>query len=340
MKKLWQKLAFALILIFILGLVGAIFSVDEFLRQKLQTEVRESCATCALEIGNLHLRLLDPGEVHLTDVHLTTGTKGAFEVDARIESIVLKINPRELFNHQLEFERVIIEKPTVRLTDGDVHPAPDKPDDSPAAEWTFALNTTEVHFGTLDYTRNHVGTHAHIHVHDVQIKLGQLGNRPPLSEQTVEGTGQAQVEKSGEVWLKVSTTPFKKPLFIDLTLDVKKQNLADLTPFFKANAGVNLEGILRTGHAQVSVRGSSLKATLAADYQDLKITLEKMYDRNELTAFFMNLGTAVTMSKKNVDKPKEDKLRDVELSREGSESIVGFILRGLKEAALKVAQAG
>ena len=84
----------------------------------------------------------------------------------------------------------------------------------------------------------------------------------------MEARALAQIEKSGAIDLKVVTKPWLKPLAVDVDLRAQNQNLADLTPFFKANAGVILEGTLVRGHGVVHVLGSRLRATVWAEYRD------------------------------------------------------------------------
>ena len=358
MPRWWILVCIGCTLVGVIALVILNLTVNPYVKRRLESSVRENCATCTLDIGDLQVSLLNPGDFLLHEVRFSSGTRGAFETAVRASSIAVHLSLKPLWDRHVNVTQIVSSGLEVTLLDGDKKPPPaektttrgasgkvdesepsGQTEDSARAPYTFTIQNSIVHHGTLSYTRNHMGTSAHLRVQKIEIELGALGNGKDLKDEPVKGHGEAQVEKSGLVELHVSTYLFRKPLYVDVELFTNDQDLADLTPFFKENAGVNLEGILMKGHGKVKVRGPHLTATLLAEYRGLNIKLDKMYDRNEITAFFMNLGTAVAMGEKNVGKPKSDRQREVELEREEKESIVSFILRGLKEAALKVAKA-
>ena len=120
-------------------------------------------------------------------------------------------------------------------------------------------------------------------------------------------------------------------------MSVADQNLGALTDFFKPNAGVELTGTLVKGHSVSKLKGAELTTSLYADYKDFKLKVDKMYDRNEVQTFFTNLGTSIAVREKNHSAPAEEKMKTVESKRKGGESIVSFMLEGLKQASLAVA---
>jgi hypothetical protein len=174
------------------------------------------------------------------------------------------------------------------------------------------------------------GTHAVFTVHGLN---GEIDPNPDRAVANVRGL----IGPGGEFQIRVVSPYGVKPLEIDTEIFVKRLNLEDLSVFFKPNAGVELWGTLEKGHARSKMTGPALKSTLFAEYKDFKLRVDKMYDRNEAQTFFTNLGAAIAMRGENRDEPAEDKRKTVESRRERGESLVSFILRGLKEASLAVA---
>ena len=84
--------------------------------------------------------------------------------------------------------------------------------------------------------------------------------------------------------------------------------------------------------------GNRVSTLLLAGFKDFKLNVNPMYDRNDIQTFFTNLAAAIALKEKNVDQPREEKVEAVDAEREPGESIVSFILRSWKLAALKVAQ--
>ncbi len=149
-----------------------------------------------------------------------------------------------------------------------------------------------------------------------------------------------QLEGSGHIDLRFSTDlRADAPDNLKAEVDIKNQDLETLTSFFRPNAGVSLTGKMLTGKGQVTVTGKKLDAKVTTTFKGFEITLEKMHDRSEASAFLINLGLEIDAKRENLDDPSDEKTRRVSLTREPKERLVGFALRGLKEAALKVARA-
>ena len=313
---------------------------DGAIRQ-LRESVNKSCRTCYLDIGRAEFMILNPGHMSFNQVHLKTGHPGGTEVEVSVDRIVSKVSAIRLMSGRLKFESIEIESPMVVVTDGDT-PSPSYPEanETEAGESTvFTISQIRVHNGSFSYVRNHKDTHARLDIHDIDATVDELGNSPELMQSEVVGHAKAQLEKSGHFELRASTHIFVRPWGADVELEIADQNLEDVTPFFSNNDGVSLKGHLIQGRSTVAVRGEELRAEVWAKYEGLDVKLRKTSDRSATMAFLSNLGEAFTVSPKNTQKVTQDQTRSVKLKRREGESVVAFILRGMKKAAIKVATA-
>jgi hypothetical protein len=310
------------------------------LRQRLEKQVNEQCdSRCEFHLADLRLNWLHPGELVLENLRLHGGRGSGQEIDVRIPQLGFRVQLLALLDNQVRFGRIQAFSPQFVFYDLE-HPARTPGNENylrglPDIE----IETVQVKDGDFTYVRDVKGTHAVFHVHQISLASGALGSSPRLKDAPLQVEAAAQVESSGHVDLHVETYALRRPLQMDIDLKVKAQNLADLSRFFKPNAGVELNGILLSGHGVEHLHGRELRASLQAEYQDFTLKVDPMYDRSEVTAFFTNLGAGLALKKHNREASQADQTRAVHLARQPTESIVSFLLRGLKESSLDVAKA-
>ncbi len=285
-------------------------------------------------LGEVSASPLSPGRIVFQKIEYRSSKKGVPELEVAIEALEVDLDLLPLLRGEIRISSVRAEKPVVLFRDGDAKPRASR--SGGKRELGFDLRSAEINDGTFQYVRMTQGTVATLNVSNIQARGGPVGRS---LGNVVDLEARGRIEKSGEVFVKVRTPLFEDPVKVDVDVRVQEQNLADLTPFFKKNAGVELHGQMLKGHGNAQVEGQSLKAVVTAEYKDFDLKLHKMHDRSEAAAFFTNLGLAIAAREKNVGKDKEDRTRGVTLKRDPGEPVVGFILRGLKEAALRVSMA-
>jgi hypothetical protein len=69
----------------------------------------------------------------------------------------------------------------------------------------------------------------------------------------------------------------------------------------------------------------------------LDVQFEKTKSPGEISTFFDNLVKSMKLHSSTVGKKPADQIQSVQLQREARETLLDFILRGMKDAALKVA---
>jgi hypothetical protein len=318
------------------------YVVPGTLERVIESKVEKACAPCELKIGSLGLNLFSPGDFTFKNVRFSIGEKDVLEVKASAKAIFFHISIHQLFNRRLWMRGLDIERPDVEVIDGDKKTAK-KPDDVPAKILDFVLLPSKFHNGEFKYTRNHMGTAATVQVHEIN---GGITRLQPRMKELAQVHLRARYETTGRAILNVQMNPFLSPPKIIVQLNVENQDLQDLSRFLKPNAGVDLKGVMLKAQAVIDVENDvHERATVSVEYKDLKIDVQKEYDRTGLEAFFSTLGTDLSMNKENVGAPAEVQAKQLYLEREdkedksGKESIIHFILRGMKEGAMKVASA-
>lgn len=330
MKRLFF---FALPLLLLISVAIVWANLPGYLIPKIETLVHEQCEDCTLKIESMTLTPTHKISIRLNDIKFKYHPNDAIE--AFIESIYITLPWSILYSSEYFIDGIAFVKPNVIYTDGDRKTVstikkPNLP--------IFKINNTEIIDGKFRYNRHTAGTKASFNIQGIKGELSIVGNTPELKKQATQLRASGQVENSGESHLAITTFLWEDNVYIDTELKVKEQNLDDLSIFLKDNAGVSLSGTLLRGETLLQVRDKNLRTFLLATYNHFDIQFDPMYDRNEITAFFMNFYSTILVNRKNTAK-NDPKREFVDITREPKESLVSFMLRGLKEAAILLVKA-
>ncbi len=326
-----------------LGIVLTILIVfravaTQAIRRQLAAFVNGNCESCTLSLDRVRLAVLPPSII-LEGVSLSGGDYETTKVDAEIERIVAPSTFRNLLSGKLNFKKIQAHGARVVVTEGDLPVPPPGPEEGTRA--VCVIEGMEVTAGSFTYIRvfgsSKDARKAILHVKDIRASVGELGTTPQLREQKVHGKANGRLEDSGAFVLTVETAPFSKILHVDVDLQMTEQNLADVSPFFQTADGVRMTGRLHRGKSSIHVRQERLTGSVQAEYEGLKLHMETTGERGKVSAFFTNLVNSVKFRSSNSGKRPADQIRDVDLQREPRETLINFILRGMKEGAVKVA---
>lgn len=321
----WIRFPFVIASFLILALLTGLFASlnSPWAKTKLEKTVRENCDGCSFQMESA--KLTWRGLV-LSDVRFGTGKKGAKKFDLHVVRAVIRPDIWPLFRQEINIQSVALFAPEVIYSEGDLPVPGGKGDES----LNVVLNKISIYNGKFVYIRDHKGTHAELTINDIAGKILVSGGR-------LDGRFTARMGESGEFDL-LAQAALKKPLEIDSELTVRNQNLADLTVFLKPNAGVELKGEIVKAHAVSKARGDKLNTQLTVAFRDFQVRLLEMYDRTEAEAAFTNIGAALVLKRENLNSSKEKQSSTAESTRKKGESIVHFLLTGLKKSALDAAK--
>ena len=307
----------------------------DYLKDYLVKRFESACDTCRLSIGSIDIRFL-MGPVIFNDVRMEVGNSDITKYVATASQVVSHVNPFSFVNGQVNLRKVEVERPVVVITDGDGHSPPKKKE--PGELKKFAIDEIKIRNGRFAYIRVVKGEAAKIQINDISGNISAFGtNKNYIDLETVAKT-QARLEKSGSVDIEIKSKIFLRPVNIDLTLAIKDQNLSDINPYFDNNDGISLKGHLLEGKGKVSIRGRKSTSEVYAKYEGLKVEFRKTRDRGSIEAFFMRLGGNLFMDPSNKDERRFQQTEIVENQRGERDSLVKFILSGLKKGALNIAR--
>jgi hypothetical protein len=116
---------------------------------------------------------------------------------------------------------------------------------------------------------------------------------------------------------------------------MKGLDLSDLNPFFDTDEGISLSGHLEHGIAEFSYRGRVGSSHVKAAYKDLKVKFHsRKEERGPITAFFSNLLSSLSLKSTKTSAGNGEAPQVLR----GNGSVVSFVLRGYRDAALKAAR--
>lgn len=328
-RKLVLLFLALLSLFLVLQEVVAPWAAKKIVRRALAKQ----CSTCRFELDTMRLRVVPPSLV-ISDVVFDLGNPESLQVSVKAESVEASISPLRLLRKVLRFGQIKVVGPEVRVIEGDVDEPMDTGDAGPGGD--AEVEGIEVQNGAFTYTRRHHGRDASISLHGISAEVGAFGSTEELRKKRANGWAKGQLESSGHFELSVESTLFAEETDIDIDLLVAHQKLSDVNRYFVEGEGVELAGVLEEGHGKVAVRGKKADSWVYAKYRDLGFDVKATEDRSALTAFFTNLLSSLVTRKDNREKDWLDRTETESIEREPDESLMKFLLRSLKQAALHI----
>jgi hypothetical protein len=327
------KIAGTFLVILALTILGLNVVVPRLIRKKLDTYVSENCGTCVLNIGAIRTDVL-LSNVTFQNIHFYWGDPRATAFDFRIPLLRMHVVLSDLFKHLIHLQHVVIEEPNAEVLEGDLRSLSYK---SNGTELQFAVDGVEIVQAHFTYTREHNGRLAPIHVDQIHGQVDQVGNTPDLRDHITTAQVTAVLENSGKINLKVMSHIFAKALNAEIDLAINRLPLNRMNPYFETNDGVKLSGQLAEDHCGAVIRQKQLHAFVQAQYEGLDVQFNKNQGRTAFSAFLLNLVEKLKLNAKNMDTEQSLQIQYANIQREQNETILKFIIRGIKEASLKVA---
>lgn len=321
--------------LFFVVLLAAARPAANWLKGEVEKSVAEACDPCQLLIGELSLGISPPRVVakHIT---FEQGDPRDSAVSAEAEELVMPIPWSNLGGGPLYLGRARVSGLSVTLHEGDSS-FPKK--EKPAAEEGkgFESDGILVSGASFTYRKDSPAGASTIRLHEISAEIGPFGSFGHWKGKEISAKAEATLENSGKVNLGVDARLEEEGPWVDVDLRLRGQSLKEMNRYFRKEEGVSLDGRLLESRGVVKVRNAQAEGHVVAKYEGLKVQFHANRHRGALSAIFTNLGVAVAVNKGNSGEPREDRQSAVVTRRHKKESVVGFILRTLKEAVLRVA---
>jgi len=336
--KLYIKISLVVFLFLGIGLI--VFSwleqrlIPGEVDKRIQAWVTESCESCRLYIDEVNVTLF-PVTISLGHVRFVGGDRAATEVSFEVQSIIVPIFVWDLLSGTLHLGKIKVIRPEVAVIEGNQRSG-DSEGLGNGSGLSFVSEGITLSEGKFSYFREDRGKSGVIRVTDIEAQVQEFGSTSKLLHAWTKAQVHAILEDSGEIYLSVSTPLFSDPEQIEIELQLDGQNLKEMNRYFEPSDGLKLTGSLISGLAKVSIEGNQMNGSVDARYKGLDIQFNRTDTRSELTAFFQNLVKSFKMASNNTDRTKQDQVQSIKIKRRSEETLLKFIFRGLKDAALKV----
>ncbi len=306
-----------------------------WLQEKIIAEVKNNCADCSLSIGKTVLSALPP-RIEFEEVKFETGSRKLthFSVDAHYVRATVSVLP--LLRKKVRIRDVHIARPRVLIVNGPGREPPAKAKANEPDESDWELLNIEIVDGFFQFQKLVGRKGALLRIHGIQAEVDRFGNSARSRTEPWKGVARGLLENSGKFVLSVAARPLDEIPIADVDLDIHNQVLSELNPYFATAEGVRLNGVLLDAVGQAALRGKTLKATVNAKYRGLDIDVQPDPTRNALVAAIATFIASIQLDQENYDSPPELRVKSAEIRQKKNESVIAFVLRGLKDAALKV----
>jgi len=312
--------------------------VPRIVRHRLISMVHDRCGTCELSLGRVRVSLLPPA-LSGSRTHFTGGEPNATVLDVEAEHVYIPFSLLPLLKGRLRTGRIVIDQPSVTITEGDLYASSSAKDDK-ARPLDLEIAGIKVNKAAFIYIRNYPGRKARLAVSRINAEAGPVGSSERLRKADAEGSADGLLEESGEFRLKVRAKLLAETPDVDVELQITGQDLSKLNPFLEPTDGIKLKGGVLEGRSSVTIRGAHLNSSAYMRYRGLNVKIKKDKTRGALSAFFQNIMAAVTIGKQNSDGGNYDRRGAAELRRKPKETVISFTMRGMEEAAMKVSAKG
>jgi len=295
--------------------------------------ITKECPSCRLELDSLRLRFYPPS-LSVSGISFEVGAPESLEVKVRAQSVQASISPWRLLRKVIRLGDIQVMAPEVTVLEGDLPAGADTGKSTAGVD--VEVDGIEVRNGAFTYLRRHAGMDAPISLYEIEAKTGPLGSTMEMRQLKASGFAKGRLESSGHFELSLESLLFAFEQNLDLDLLVQHQNLADVNRYFIPGEGVELRGVLEEGHGKVTLRGTHADSWVYAKYRELGFDIKKTEERSAFTAFLTNLLSSLVTRRDNREKDWLDRTQAKSIDREAKESLVSFILRALKSAALSI----
>lgn len=291
-------------------------------------------AVSGLKIEALSLGLFPIG-LSFHGVHLKNGDPRDSAVFMEADSLFVPIGLNNLFRQRWLIGTIVARGVRVTVHEGDAHFPKFEKKSAPLPP--FLCDGIRVDDAAFIYRKDSPAGSAFIRLPEVSAEALAFGNYGEWREQPAEAGARAVLEQSGKVMLRVKAWLYEQGPHAEVDLRIDDQILSQVNGYFEPEEGVTLKGRLLSSRALVKVKANQATGDLEAKYAGLEIDFHKNRHRGGFEALLLNLGAEVKLDKKNTEETRRERLGAVVTQRHARESVVSFILRTMREAALQVA---
>jgi hypothetical protein len=326
-----------------------------YLHRTIESLGNTLCSSCLLTIDHLKFQVF-PLAVNLNGIILTGGDPNTTALKSSAKDLWVKISWINFFTKRIIFSEVKLDTPIVKVIEGDLplvntDSTDDQKEDQKGDEqgWTFAIESTTLTHAEFTYIRRYqsrmkqsqpsrLPMQAELNIKNISAIVSRIDSASDACEDIVNADLTAVLENSGHFTLKIKSSLCAEKHKIDVNLHLFKQNLNSVSDFFVSSSGVGMKGFIHDAWGEVRIHGQSSKTNSTIRYQDLALKFRTTDERGFIVTAFSNALQAISLHTSNLGRIKSDQTQSVELVRKSDETIISFVLRGLQEAALKIAK--
>lgn len=323
--------------------------VSQVLQSKIVSAVKESCPSCQLKIGEVHVSWL-PSKIEMSAVEFQGDTSGGVILSFKLKRIEARFALFSFVRHRPHIWDIRVEQPRFKLVEkgtqtpriGPAFPRVGEPlTNMPAMQ----VGGIEFGDGNLNYEYHTDGKVAVVDVHHIRGSVGGFATRIELLSKefrhdlTINAT--AQLENSGSVKLKAAFDPYAVKNNDHIFCEVTGQNLSELDKFFYPRYGLTLKGDLKRAVASIDIRQGQMVGDLNGSYHDFSVKIHPTSTRGSFNSFidnfFESLRTVKTRPSNQEDTPIAIKFSS---KRRPYEAVTHLVARSLSAAAQKLITVG
>lgn len=335
-------------------LIGLVLVTDliifpHYLKNKITNVLSQSCPACQVHIGGVQINPFK-NAASATYVSFVNDPKSPTIIKISLSKIAIVTDFRNLLEKNETKVIDLVEVQDFAITIEENY----NPQEPPKSE--EELKKLEASYGgkfleglppiksesirlknaKLDYILHKFGKEAQITVSEINTQISKFGTRKDLGPRFIVANLTGKVQKTGHLKFYLRADLFSVENEDRIDISIAHQSMADLDSFFVYEDGIEMKGEINDVHANVRINQGQLSGSLFANYHDLDLHMVPTPEAGKLKVSFENILQGLKVAKTKPDKHKPPPVAFIKYSRKPNDSIVEFILQGLKGAAFKV----
>lgn len=342
---MFKKIGIASVIVIVAGLGLCRVLSSRILSSQLYSSLEKECPKCTLHFKQLQVSWF-PLQVIVTGIEFKGDPTSNPTISFSSEKAESQFQVLSLLQGAPTVELLAAEGLHVTVQERDLNAPSSGPDYPPpgSAFKSFPparVNKIVAHNSKFTYQHRVHGEVAPIDVQDIDCEVGSFVTRDWLLKEGYQHPvimrATARLENSGKAEIKVSFDPFAKKNHDEIEIKLNGHKMATLNSFFEVEDGIQLNGVIHSGFAMMSLSEGHLSGTLTASYKDIEFKFKPTPDRGPIESFFSTVMQSVVTSK---TRPRKDEKSlphaTISARRRVREPITKLLLRGLEDAAKKI----
>jgi len=320
--------------------------VPSLLKDKIVKAVEGRCALCELRISDLELNPLNLMLIG-RDLSFRNSPKSHTRLRIQSHKIAVGVDWSSLFRPPLSISLVEVDGFKIEIEENH-HPKQKVSqkvltvlEGSYGGRWMedfpeIVVQNLRVRNSQLTYILDIFKKKAVIGLSDISADLSKVATRKELAPRFANMSATGRLQESGHFKIEIVADLFSVVNEDKIKIEVRDQKMSELDSFFAIEDGIRFGGLIEEARADLGLQQGILRGNLMASYRDLSFRFSSTPETSAFGAMISGIVEKLKIEKTKPEAGQPQPAVWVDYRRRPEESLIQFLLAGLKSAAFKL----